>query len=554
MLALMSCYPPDDKSNDAKKSEHDTEIATQKIKVPDNLIGSFLISQFAVQNDDVNTAYNYAKKVITLGGYNPKAITFARYFAFVSGDVVGGIEINKQLKTADRDDMFYVLAFYDAYQSRQWQQANEYAQSLKKSSKYKYIQPLFQGWLSIAMNKPHQEMFNEQNYDESLRMLVKLQNAGRLIINGNFADAEKAIESVSYQSQNIPIINIATLVGTIQQQGEIIDKNKLGVGNELSEIMIKMADEKLIPVMKDPAKGLFYLLQDLSQLSLVSGQYENSLIYNQLARNLMPENVFLTIYLADLLRDMRLTQQADLTYQKIPSTHPLHWLAQVYRVGLYIKQGDNQTAINIIIPLAEKYTHVFNIKKLYADLLKQDRQFERAIKIYDTLIDTPQNKLNGEVYYSRAVCYERLNQWPLAEADFTKAIKLNPNDATLLNYLAYSWINRNLNMKKAEQLLSDAMALSPRNPDIMDSLAWLYYKQGKYDAALSLLKSAAFLSPDDPVILNHYGDLLWSVNHKLNARYMWTQALEMLKLSKDQRAFIGEVTADELLKKINKSN
>ena len=67
------------------------------------------------------------------------------------------------------------------------------------------------------------------------------------------------------------------------------------------------------------------------------------------------------------------------------------------------------------------------------------------------------------ILYSRGIAYERSNQWNKAEKDLTDALEINPNDPYVLNYLAYSWLDRNQNLNKAVNLLEKAVELEPND-------------------------------------------------------------------------------------------
>jgi tetratricopeptide (TPR) repeat protein len=188
--------------------------------------------------------------------------------------------------------------------------------------------------------------------------------------------------------------------------------------------------------------------------------------------------------------------------------------------------------------LADKLTGAVSAKVLQPDqiielnqsignMLRGRKQFAEAADYYSkaiALIDKPQ-KDNWDQFYSRAVCYERTNQWPKAEDDFRKAMDLNPNEPLILNYLGYSWVDRNLHIDEALELIKKAVSLKPDDGYYIDSLGWAYFRMGRYAEAVEQLERAVELKAEDPVINDHLGDAYWRAGRKLEAQFQWSTSL-----------------------------
>ncbi len=142
------------------------------------------------------------------------------------------------------------------------------------------------------------------------------------------------------------------------------------------------------------------------------------------------------------------------------------------------------------------------------------------------LIPKP-DKRHWSIFYSRGTCYERLKNWPAAEADLQKALELYPDQPLALNYLGYSWIDQNRNLKQGMALIEKAVALKPDDGYIVDSLGWAHYKLGNYAEAVRFLERAVELKPQDPVLNDHLGDALWRVGREREAKFQWDQALTL---------------------------
>ncbi|HEX9788032.1 MAG TPA: tetratricopeptide repeat protein, partial [Candidatus Binatia bacterium] len=134
---------------------------------------------------------------------------------------------------------------------------------------------------------------------------------------------------------------------------------------------------------------------------------------------------------------------------------------------------------------------------------------------------------NWTLFYFRGISYERSKQWPLAEKDFQKALELVPEQAQVLNYLGYSWVDLGLNLEAGLEMIKKAVELRPKDGYIVDSLGWAYYRLGRYDDAVKELERAIELRPEDPTINDHLGDAYWKVGRELEARFQWSHARDL---------------------------
>jgi len=167
--------------------------------------------------------------------------------------------------------------------------------------------------------------------------------------------------------------------------------------------------------------------------------------------------------------------------------------------------------------------------------LRGTKRFKEAADRYNQAIEMlgRTNSSHWNYYYARGVAYERTGQWKKAEADLRKSLELNPDQPLVLNYLGYSWVDRNENLEEAMKLIRKAVRLKPNDGYFVDSLGWAYYRQNNFAQAVRYLERATELRPEDPVINDHLGDAYWRVGRKLEARYQWKQSLDLKPEEKD---------------------
>ncbi|MEO1239893.1 MAG: tetratricopeptide repeat protein, partial [Pseudomonadota bacterium] len=129
------------------------------------------------------------------------------------------------------------------------------------------------------------------------------------------------------------------------------------------------------------------------------------------------------------------------------------------------------------------------------------------------------------VHFARGITHEREDRWEEAEADFRKALELNPGQPQVLNYLGYSFVEMNTNMEEALELIEQAVEGRPDSGFITDSLGWALYRLGRYDEAVVHMERAVELEPVDPIINDHLGDVYWAVGRHREAEFQWHRAL-----------------------------
>ena len=99
--------------------------------------------------------------------------------------------------------------------------------------------------------------------------------------------------------------------------------------------------------------------------------------------------------------------------------------------------------------------------------------------------------------------------------------------------MAYSWLERDFKIDEALKMLEKAYSLKSNDPYIIDSIGWAYFLIDDYLKAEEFLKRAVELMPDDPIVNDHYGDILWKLNRKIQARYYWSNVLKMENAEKE---------------------
>ncbi len=178
----------------------------------------------------------------------------------------------------------------------------------------------------------------------------------------------------------------------------------------------------------------------------------------------------------------------------------------------------------------------------FAEFLKNNEEFEESIYYYTNILSKIDNEhpLYPKVTDGRGVAYERTDQWEKAEKDLLASLKVKPDQAYVINYLAYSWIEQGVKIEKSLNMLEKANKIKSNDPFIIDSLGWALFKLERFQESKDYLQQAVRLMPADPIVNDHYGDVLWKNGNEIQARYYWSYVLNLEKAEKDLKEKIEQ--------------
>ncbi len=209
-----------------------------------------------------------------------------------------------------------------------------------------------------------------------------------------------------------------------------------------------------------------------------------------------------------------------------------NWYSSKQLARIFLQAENKKDALKL---LKKSYDNLLN-KEIYetfdyAEFLKNNEKFEDSIVFYTQIINKIEKNhpLYSEATDGRGVAFERIGEWNKAEKDLLSSLEADPNQAYVINYLAYSWIEQGLQIKKSLDMLEKANQLRSNDPFITDSLGWALFKLKRYKESKNYLQQAVRLMPTDPIINDHYGDVLWKNGNEIQARYYWNYVLKLEK-------------------------
>ncbi len=285
---------------------------------------------------------------------------------------------------------------------------------------------------------------------------------------------------------------------------------------------------------KDVMSEFFFII---SNLYSSENNFEKSNFYINLSYYLNPKFIFNLSLIAEnqfLNKEYKKTKKTLKNFKKEDNFY--YWYRVKKEAQIIEKQRNKKESLNYITSEFNKIKNPNNKIILdIANFYRNSKDYEIAIRFYSKIIDNLKDSsgIKSDILYRRGGSYERLGKYDEADKDLLNSLKLNPDDAYVLNYLAYSWLERDYKINEAINMLETAYAAKSNDPYIIDSIGWAYYLIDDFVKAEKFLKRAVELMPDDPIVNDHYGDILWKLNRKIQARYFWTNVLHMKDTEKD---------------------
>ncbi len=329
-----------------------------------------------------------------------------------------------------------------------------------------------------------------------------------LIENNRIKDAQKITDDLDY---------IRTTL--------LLSQGKSWIENELSEKLTKVFS------CKNPNDLISEFLFLISNLYSSQDNFKKSNFYLNLSNFLNPKFVFnLSLVVENQYSNGEYKKAKKMLKNFRKEDNFYYWYRVKKEAQIISKQRNKKESLNYITAEFNKI-NAPNNKMIFdiANFYKNSKKYEEAIKYYTKVINSldETSEIKSDLLYRRGGSYERIGRYEEADKDLLQALMINPEDAYILNYLAYSWLERDYKINEAIEMLEKAYSYKSNDPYIIDSIGWAYYLEQDFLKAEKFLKRAVELMPDDPIVNDHYGDILWMLDRKIQARYFWQNVLEM---------------------------
>ncbi|MDB5458240.1 MAG: Tetratricopeptide 2 repeat protein [Caulobacter sp.] len=256
-------------------------------------------------------------------------------------------------------------------------------------------------------------------------------------------------------------------------------------------------------------------------------QAQFGLAYLRLALALDPQRADAWLLVGDLLGAGGDVDGAREALNRIPASAPEYSTAQAKLAWTYQAAGDGPGALKLAEQAVKAAPNEREAQIVLADILRANDRFAESAKVLDGVIGAEAAKPDWRLLYMRGIALDRAGRWDDAQTDLQAALKLNPDEPELLNFLGYSWIDRGERLDEAMAMVQKAVDARPQSGAMTDSLGWAQYRRGDYKAAVATLERAVELEPGDPDINGHLGDAYWRMGRRTEAQFQWRRVLSL---------------------------
>lgn len=383
--------------------------------------------------------------------------------------------------------------------------------------------------INIWINKD--KKFDYQNKLQNCIPLLCLHYGMKLLLDGQKKKAQAFFNKIDTQKFS------STRVKELQLYSSLKFNNKTKAKELLESLSYKDLNQKdydiknissnleiLNPVLtqKDGLAEVFY---NISSWYYQKDLYKFSIFFGKLSLRLRKDFNAMRLLLASSFELIDLENNADEIVSQVNTKNPYYMKFLKLRVSL----NDEIKKKNKIKPLLEElinnHPKNWELKILLADIYRTEKNYDESINLYSQIIENVFDENKWSIFYSRGIAYERLNKWEKAEEDLKMAMTLQPNDPYVINYLAYSWLDRKMNIDLALNLLEKAVELEPSDGYILDSLGWAHYLSNSYEKSVYFLEKAVSFLPNDPTLNDHLGDAYWKSGRYDEAQSQWKRVL-----------------------------
>ncbi len=451
------------------------------------------------------------------------------------------INVIKNNGNKDNADFYdaYLILIIDSLKKNNFDEADEYlAQTLKFQGQNRINLVIFETLKQYIYTFKNKKILNNKKNFGNLSLIAETfqrcylndEKTGAFFVNlinnqqGDYSryiffylnyliDKKKINEAENVVSQ-FDYINSTIL---LSQSKSWIEKKKF---NEFNKIFSCQNH-------KDVVSELLFLV---SNLYSSQDNFEKSNFYLNLSNYLNPKFEFNLSLAAEnfyLNEEFNKVKKIITKFNKKDEFY--YWFRLKKEAQIIVEEQGYENAIKFIKVKFNKIDNP-NLKMIFdvANFYKNSKNYEKAIEYYSQIIKTfdDLSELRADLFYRRGGSHERLGDYNKADEDLLNSLKINPDDAYVLNYLAYSWLERDYKIDEAMEMLKRAYKSKSNDPYIIDSIGWAYYLIDDYIEAEKYLKRAVELMPEDPIVNDHYGDILWKLNRKIQARYFWNNVLK----------------------------
>ncbi|KAA3450792.1 hypothetical protein C7I87_10380 [Mesorhizobium sp. SARCC-RB16n] len=520
--------------------------STEPVKIS-SFSGAYLAARIAEGDNDLDSAIAYYKQALA---FNPSdtALQQSLMLSLIAqGRFDESLVYADKLKEVPDVERFSRLALaVDSFHKKDFTKAQYWLKLSLESDLDRLISGVMSGWAEQGAGQANEAMASiDKLQGPDWFGLFKSFHRALIADAANMPEKAEAIYAATLQdtaaggaAPETWMRNAQAYASFLARKGDkakaisVLDQAEAFSPGKLEIVALRARisrGDKIAPFVSGPSDGASEILLDLATALNRGGGEPFVRLYLQYALALKPDSDAALVQLAAVAEQLKDGEGAIALYRRIPDSSPLKEISDL-QLGLNLADLDrHDEAITHLKAFVEAHPDDMRAYLALGGVYSSKDDFRSAANLYDKAVEvlkTP-TAANWNIFYQRGIAYERLKEWPKAEPNFRKALELQPDQPQVLNYLGYSWVDMNTNLKEGLEMIQKAVDLRPSDGYIVDSLGWAYFRLGRFDDAVREMERAVSLKPEDPVLNDHLGDAYWRVGRKLEATFQWNQARDL---------------------------
>ncbi|NHF73626.1 tetratricopeptide repeat protein [Paracoccus xiamenensis] len=510
-----------------------------------DLAGPYLAGRVAAIDSNFNTAAEYYLRALKQDPSSRFIGDSALVSLLASGQVERAIKLADEMaqpdapiapaqiaglvarsRLAQQEDWTGLIALLDASRS-----ADEGSERL--------FDGMLRAWALLGAGKAGEAdaTFLELRRIRGTEGLVEYHRALSKALVGDYEGAADLLETDNPDQNLMGALARAQVLAQLDRRDEAITMLEqlaatgAGVDTAADELLARLKSSEQVPFdfVTGPRDGIAQVF--LTFATLLDSDVEPTplgLIHARLASYIAPDMTDARLMVAQMLQATGQFDAAEAEFTILREKGQMRPLAELGRIDTLARADRIADAEKAGIALTEAYPDMAEAWIALGDLRRQQDKWAEAVDAYDKAIDLTDPANEDMIWfplYARAIAEERRGDFDAAETDLRAALKIRPDNAQMLNYLGYSYVDRGQNLDEALSLIQRAVELSPDDGYILDSLGWVLYRLGRYSEAVAPQERAVLEMSNDPLVNDHLGDIYWMVDRKREAEIQWKRAL-----------------------------
>jgi|GEM_PF-3978620 len=515
-----------------------TNIFGNAIKPKDynSVSGGYLAGFYSASKDKYNTAANYFYKSGIKKTDDPALLEESINLFLISGQFDKAFKLAHQIIEVNPESSIanFILAIEDINFAN-YEDAQERLKHFGGTSYDNNLYQLIRAWIKYGQGEysAAKAILDGMSYHRRMGLLSMWHTALIADLSDNSYEAELIYKEFSKDVRNIPYSLIQTIVDFYYRQGKGHIADKLLRDYEQQVDTTNIEDKLYYRPVTNTQEGIAHILFGASSIILDDDNNDKSISLLRLAQYLDPNHDEIKFLNSLLLQKIGNYKESIELLSTINLGSKLYPRAIENMATIFRRMGDYKRSEEILKRMISNDINALDAYINLGDLYKSpySRQYDKAAQAYTNALEIfdskkRRNNYKWSILFSRGISYERLDKWPQAEADFKEALSMAPNHPDILNYLAYSWVDKGINLEEAKKMLLIAHSLRPISPHITDSLGWVYHKLGDNKKAALLLEKAASMLPYDSMINFHLAIVYKNSGRLMEAKYLLQRAYD----------------------------